>query len=336
MGFIQGERIGNYRVECELGTTGSGLLLQVQHLVVPRRAIIKIRTELATDQPLVVQTLREACILEAVAHPGVPLLYEAGCLQDHRPWFAFEASSGTTLDSRLASGPLPIEDVTELVRDIAEVLEHAHHRGVIHRGLRPRRVLVTAGGRYPLCIPDWSEAIVHDATTPARRVVSEASRSYVAPELLRDGPEGSLIDGRVDVFSLGVIAHRALTGRLPTAPGLGAEPYAPSHERRPGAPRALTALIDSMLAFQRLDRPSASEVCAVVDRLLATASRQLVPLASASKTSPVAPGSPEDPVVLARRQQWRRPRWTPELRYAETAEVSDEPVAEGGPDDFTE
>jgi serine/threonine protein kinase len=333
VGFISGARIGNYRIESELGLTGWGHLLQAQHLVLPRRAIIKIvQSAFATEPRLVVRTLREACILEAIAHPGVPVVYEAGLLEDRWPWFAFEANSGPTLDAVLVSGPLPVVEVAALVRDISDILEHAHHRGVIHRGLRPNRIVITAARRYPLCIPDWSEAIVHDATSHGRPEVSEASRSYVAPELLRHetGDARNRVDGRADVFALGVIAHRALTGGLPFARGLGAQPYAPSHERCTAAPRGLTALIDSMLAFERRDRPSASEVRADIDSLFATASELQLPEGATGKAPRAAPGlpapqlSPDELVTLAERQRFRRPRWTPEVRYVETTDVADD------------
>jgi eukaryotic-like serine/threonine-protein kinase len=324
-----GDRIGNYRIECELGPTGAWLLFQAQHLVLPRRAVIKvIQAGFASNQLLVVQTLREACILEAIAHPGVPIVYETGRLPDRRPWFAFEANSGPTLDALLASGPLSVIEVAALVRDLADILEHAHYRGVIHRGLRPNRVVITAARRYPLYIPDWSEAIVHDATGDVRYTVLEGSRSYVAPELLRHGvgAQGA-IDDRVDVFALGVIAHRALTGGLPVARGLGAEPFAPSHERRPDAPRALTALIDSMLAFDRLDRPGAADVRAGVEWLFATTSQLQGASAPARETrQPVVPVpmSPDELVAQSQRLRFRRPRWTPEVRYVETTEATGE------------
>src|SRR5215467_9551612 len=141
-GFRQDDRIGNYRVERELGPTGSGLLLLARHLVLPRRAIVKVvHSAFATLQPFVVQTLREACILEAIAHPGVPVVYESGVLPERsdpetgplgsvargrRPWFAFERICGPTLEELLAPGALAIIEVAGLIRDIAEILEHAH------------------------------------------------------------------------------------------------------------------------------------------------------------------------------------------------------------------
>jgi serine/threonine-protein kinase len=281
--------------------------------------------------------LREACILEAIAHPGIPIVYETGLLEDRRPWLAFEASHGPTLDDLLASGAFPLIEVAALLRDVAGVLEHTHHRGVIHRGLRPDRIVITPARRYPLCIPDWSEALVHDATIPVRQVVPEGSRSYVAPELLREragGPLG-LLDGGVDVFALGVIAHRALTGGLPIAPGLGAEPFLPSHERRPDAPRDLAAIIDSMLSFDPLGRPSASEVRSGVDWLFATDSLLHAPGAAtheASLTVAPVPPSSKDELVQLTQQRLPRPRWTPRTHAIEPAGFHDVPPAN---DEFT-
>src|SRR5689334_16276114 len=107
VGFQPDDRIGNYRVEAELGPTGSGLLIQAHHMVLPRRAILKVvHAAFAKVRPFVLQTLREACIIEAIAHPGVPVVYESGVLRDRRPWFAFELIAGKTLDELLASRAL--------------------------------------------------------------------------------------------------------------------------------------------------------------------------------------------------------------------------------------
>ena len=334
--FSSGDRIGNYRVEGELGPTGPGLLLQAQHVVLPRRALIKVvRAAFATVQPYLVQMVREAWVLEAVAHPGVPIVYESGLLLDRRPWVAFEASGGRTLDALLAFGAFPLIEVAALMRDLSDILEHAHHRGVIHRGLRPDRILIGASARYPVCIPDWSEALVDPAASLVRLVVPEGFRSYVAPELLRQcaGSSEEVIEGGVDVFALGVIAHRALTGSLPYAPGLGTEPYAPSLDRRPEAPPELAEIIDAMLAFDPLDRPSACEVRVHVERLLATVP-ELQARAAALHDVPIHPPAAEvppawsewseaaddEPVERPSQSRRRSARWTPDAPYFEAPE----------------
>lgn len=344
MEFSLDQRIGSYRVETELGPTGCGLLLQARHLVLPRRAIIKVvRPAFAEMQPFVLQMLREACILEAISHAGVPIIYESGVLPDRRPWFAFELIAGPTLEDLLAPGWLSVIEVAGLLRDLADILDHAHRRGVIHCGLRPDRIMSTRERRYPLCIPDWSEAITHDATYMPW-AASKGSHGYLAPELAQKdaGSSHERIDHRADMFALGVIAYRALTGGLPFSPGHGAAPCTPVRELRPDAPFELAAIIDSLLAHDRIDRPSASEVRADIDWLFEmlpelkprAASRReprlaIVrgpgeaagsPRAAARVPEAHASGPPAD-IVRLEQPRLRRPRWTPDLRHVETPHV---------------
>jgi eukaryotic-like serine/threonine-protein kinase len=317
------DRIGNYRVEIELGFTGSGVLLEARHLVLPRRAILKVvHAAFAAVKPFVVQTLREACILEAIAHPGVPVVYESGVLRDRRPWFAFELIElirGPTLEEQLAVGVLGAPEVAALLRDLVDILEHAHRRGVIHRGLRPERVVLTPDRRYPLCVPDWSEAIAHDANAQASHPLWDGARDYLAPELAQQLAHGTQehIDDRVDMFALGAIAYRALTGRLPFDPQSEPATYVPVQELRRDAPPELAVLIDSLLSFDRFDRPSATELRTDIDWLIATVpdlQRRTAP----DSESPQADGSQR---VVLLEPRLRRPRWTPEVGYRETTDV---------------
>jgi serine/threonine-protein kinase len=261
--------------------------------------------------------LREACILEAIAHPGVPVVYESGVLRDRRPWFAFEQIGGPTLEDALAPGVLPVIEVASLIRDLADIFEHAHRRGVIHRGLRPDRVVITVDRRYPLCIPDWSEAIAHDATATLPHATPVGSRSYVAPELAhQETGAQELVDDRVDVFALGAIAYRALTGQLPFDGTSEPAPYVPAQERRPDAPSELANLIDSLLAFDRYDRPSASEVRTDIDWLYATLPA-LQPRAAAEPRE----REPARKTTLPMEPRLRRSRWTPDVGFFETTDA---------------
>src|SRR5438874_12172545 len=110
MGFGPDFRIANYRVVRELGSTTTGQLYEAVHLVLPRRAVIKVM-HASRMQTFAVQLLREACLLEALTspagHPGIPQVYESGLLDDRRPWFAFERIEGVTLADRLINGSLP-------------------------------------------------------------------------------------------------------------------------------------------------------------------------------------------------------------------------------------
>ena len=256
-----GTRVGNYLIERELGGTATGTLYAATHVVLPRRALVKV----AALRALSVQMMREACILEALRHAGLPTVYESGMLGpemegasgrwrpgDKQPWFALEAVDGERFADALARGPMRPADVAALVRDVAGVLDHAHRRGVVHGGLRPERIVLTGRTRgFPVCVTEWSDARTYDAAMTIPHLPTPGSRTYLAPELVR----GDAIDDRADVYALGVVAYQALTGGLP-AP----DAYIPVRARCPRAPRELAAVIDQMLARDRFDRPSSAEV----------------------------------------------------------------------------
>jgi serine/threonine-protein kinase len=283
------ERIGNYRIDGVRSRDAAGVTYEARHLVLPRRAILKVREE-KDVQVAAVQLLREACILEALEHPGVVRVYESGLLADRRPWFAHERVDGATVVDLLSHGPLDPAEASALLRDIAEVLEHAHRRGVIHCGLRPDRIAVTGRTRgFPLCITDWSEARTHDTTAAPPPLTFP---DYAAPELVH----GDLIDDRADVFSLGIIGYQALTGKLPfdgAYVGTVNTEHVPTAVRAPDAPPELTGLVDQMLAWDRWDRPSSAEAFSDL----------------ASLAADLAPAPPRPANVV----RIRKPRWTPAL-----------------------
>ncbi|HEY0190202.1 MAG TPA: hypothetical protein VGC42_03720, partial [Kofleriaceae bacterium] len=211
-----------------------------------------------------------------------------------------------------------------LIRELADLLDHAHRRGVIHRGLRPDRIVMTPDRRFPLCIPDWSEAIAHDATSHLPAAPSETGQPYVAPEMLGAEPGVEQVDDRVDMFALGVIGHRALTGILP----LEADPdrdglYVRTAQRRPDAPVELYTILDSLLSFDRFDRPSASEVRSDVDWLLATISQvqRHAAVSNDFKRGNMGfdPRTPGERVQIDQ-PRLRRPRWTPHIQPLERLE----------------
>jgi len=277
------DRIGNYRIDCERSRSTTVVVYEGRHLVLPRRALLKVMEH--KDAIAAVQLLREACILEALEHPGVVRVYESGLLGDRRPWFAHERVDGATVADLLSLGPLDPPHASALLRDVVQVLEHAHRRGVIHCGLHAERIAITGRTRgFPLCVLDWSHARTHDTTAP---LPTKPFSDYAAPELVR----GDAIDDRADVFALGVIGHQALTGELPRAA------HARTGQKSPDAPLALSALIDQMLAHDRFNRPSSAEV--------------YIALAALAAELPGHAG--RGPVDL----RIRKPRWTPSLPVGE-------------------
>lgn len=280
------ERIGEYRIVTELARTAASTTYQAIHAVLPRRAVLKVMA--SATHHIAARALREAYYLETMDHPGVPRMYESALLPDRRPWFARELVEGPTIASLFTRRSVDAMDVLERVRDVAEVLAHAHGHGVVHAGLRPDRILLARRPRgFVLCIADWSDARAHDAQ-PTPFVGAPGAWYYAAPELVR----GDVVDDRADIFSLGVIAYKLLTGNLPFERGAlhtrdeGSQ-HVPTGDAAPDAPPELCAIIDQMLAFDRWDRPSSTEV-------FKDASWLFEALSSA-------------------RMRIRQPRWTPQV-----------------------
>lgn len=263
-----GFRVGDYAIEDELDVDDVVTLYAATHLVLPRKATVKVLHEAAAAQrTAAVQLLREACLLEALGHPAVPRVYECGVLGDERgdasrggahargiarrPWAAFERVEGTALATRLDAGTLPLVDLVVILRDVAVVLAHAHARGVVHCQLTARAITCTPRRGHPVCVGDW-----------------ECARTL-------DTQGSGTLDPRDDLHALGMIATLGLTGKLP-------DPAVPTIERCPAAPAALATLIDEILAPDPAARPSSEHVAGRL-RWLATT---LEPLADQPKWSP--------------------------------------------------
>ncbi|HET9625373.1 MAG TPA: hypothetical protein VFP84_28590 [Kofleriaceae bacterium] len=229
--FAVGARIGDYRVDGQVAIEEAAVVYLATHVVLPRQAHIKVTHP--GSQSAALQVLREACLLEALCHVGIPRVHECGVLADRRPWSAIELMTGETFTQLGDAGPVALGELVAMLRDVADILHHAHERGVVHRRLTATTIVRTARQRSGHAVADWSDARTLD--TGAEVVV----------------------DPRDDVHALGRIAFRGLTGNDFCHPRPGDPTSAAAHS--PSAPAELTALIDQMLA-EPVARPLAGEV----------------------------------------------------------------------------
>jgi serine/threonine protein kinase len=235
--LVAGTRVGEFVIEEIIGTRGTGHVYRATHLVLPRRATIHVLP--AADGPIrnvALDLLREACIVDAVDHPGMPRIFECGMLPDRRPWIASELIEGVTVANLLETRPVSMTEIIAIVRDVADILAESHRRGLVHCSVAPTSIVIPAQlRRFALCLVDWVAARVHDSTAPLPMVVGSR---YVAPEQA----SGTAVTDRSDVYSLGRIARDLVDAATAEVPPMFA------------------ALLDSMIADDPQARPSSAEV----------------------------------------------------------------------------
>ena len=248
-----GARISDYLIESELPARTTEVAYKATHRVLPRCArVVILHPTFVGARPVELQLMREACILEALHHAGVPRVYECGVLE-RRPWVAMEHIEGTTIEQAAAERPIALSEAMAVVRDAAAILAHAHRRGVVHRSITPKSIMRTPGRGFPICITDWSDASINADHDTSAQPAQSYTRFYRAPELAIDGRA----DARADIYSLGAVMFEAATLVLP-------EPV----QKFPGVPEPFHHLLASMLARFPDDRPSAEAVAAEAGRLV--------------------------------------------------------------------
>ncbi|GIE95180.1 hypothetical protein Ari01nite_26450 [Paractinoplanes rishiriensis] len=203
---------------------------------------------------------REAALLARVNHPGVPRVFDVGSA-DGRPYLVMEFVDGQPLAQRLTTGPLAEPELTRLAGDVAEALAAAHRAGVVHRDIKPANIIITGSGRARLI--DFGLAATRFGGTPDEAVIG--TFDYSAPE--QTGMLARPVDGRADLYALGVVLYQCATGELPfqaedVGQLLALHATAPAPDprvRRPDLSPALAALIGRLLAKDPDDRPRSAQ-----------------------------------------------------------------------------
>ncbi len=263
---------GRYRIVGKLGEGAMGAVYLGEHLRMGRRDAIKVlRGPLTEDAESVARFLRGARNVSRVRHPNVCTVYDFGDTEDGLQFLAMEYVEGESLRDLLErEGPLPPERAAHVAVQVAEALEAAHRAGIVHRDLKPANVMVARewDGSDQVKVVDFdiakgSQEGEEGEVTRLGFVVG--TPEYMSPEQLM----GERLDGRSDVYSLGILFFRMLAGVLPfrsTAPHelmverltqapLRLEEAAPGRPFPPG----LQAAVDRALERKASERqPSAS------------------------------------------------------------------------------
>ncbi|MGC1372554.1 MAG: serine/threonine-protein kinase [Candidatus Sulfotelmatobacter sp.] len=210
------ERFGRYEILAELGRGAMGIVYKARDPKINR--VVAVKTiSLAGQPPEEVKEYRERFFREAEAagrlsHPGIVTVFDVGEEPEtHAPYIVMEHVPGQTLDKLLLSREdhkLPAEQALQLALEVAEALDCAHGQGVVHRDIKPANILLTKDGRAKIADFGVAKLNLANATASGRVFGTPA---FMSPEQLNDEE----IDGRSDLFSLGVILYTALTGYKP-------------------------------------------------------------------------------------------------------------------------
>lgn len=264
---------GRFAIEREVGRGGMGMVFLARDLALDRLVAIKVLpAALASSPDARLRFLREARTSAGLAHPNIVPIYSVE-ERGHLVWFVMAYVPGETLADRIRrTGPLPPGDALRLVQEVAWALAYAHQHGVIHRDVKPANILIERGSGRAM-VTDFGIAVA--AGAPARAEGRAGTPPYMSPEQHLGDP----IDGRSDLFSLGVSAYLALTGQLPyadTGPRLLAAGstagVTPVTAFRRDIPAALAAAVHQCLSPDPGERPGSGEALA---EALAVSSRQL-------------------------------------------------------------
>jgi len=303
---MEGEVFSHYRVLAKLGAGGMGVVYKAEDTKLGRLVALKfLPDELARDRNAVVRLQREARAASALNHPNICTIHDA---DEHRgrTFIVMEYIEGQTLKQRIGGGPMAVNDVVEIGIQIADALDAAHRKGIIHRDVKPGNIFLNERGQAKILDFGLAKLAVEAnqpaPSTGAAEKVSDATFTYqgtaagtvpyMSPEQVCRGR----VDARSDLFSFGAVLYEMTTGTQafcgPTAAVvldaiLNSTPAPPS-QLIPDLPPALERIIAKALEKDVGKRyQSASELLSDLKRLQQERESKLLTGATSSGRSPV-------------------------------------------------
>lgn len=250
--------IGRYQVERELGHGAMGTVYLAYDPYVKRPVAIKLLTQKrALEEEALRRFQREAEIVANLGHPCIVMVYDYG-QYEKQPYIIMQYMAGGALVEKLTPRPLSLMELSPIIDRVAQALDTAHRHGIVHRDLKPGNILFDQVGKAYLA--DFGIAKIRDdlAQSDTGNVVL-GTPEYMSPEQVR-GQQG--LDGRSDVYALGIACFQALTKQLPfrgstpiaTAIAHIMEPIPSLHKHRPDLPLEIDKFIRKALAKQPAER----------------------------------------------------------------------------------
>jgi serine/threonine protein kinase len=318
------QTISHYRIVGKLGNGGMGVVYEAEDLTLGRKVALKfLPPRLSQDQNALDRFLLEARAASALNHPNICTIYavEKGVHEasEEQSFIAMELLEGQNLAQKLYSGPVPLDRLLDIAIQLADALDAAHAKGIIHRDVKPANIFVTQRGQVKvldfglakLTRPEMGmETIGATAESPAPAHLTSPGAtvgtiSYMSPEQAR----GEELDRRTDLFALGTVIYQMATGKLPFEGATSAVVFhailqsdpIPILQLNPTLPSKLQEIVEKLLEKDRdLRYQSAADLRGDLKRLKrdTESGRKSAP-ASGSQVSvdsaPIAPSSADAP-----------------------------------------
>jgi tRNA A-37 threonylcarbamoyl transferase component Bud32 len=300
LNLAPGSTFGPYKILEPLGRGGMASVFKAYEPALDRYVALKVLpAESVLDEASAERFRREAKVIARLEHPNITPIHGFGI--DERtnvPWMAMRLINGGTLSSRLTMRITPPR-VVGILRGVADALDYAHAKGVMHRDVKPANILLDEAGRVYLA--DFGIArLVEGATALTAAGLISGTPSYMAPEQAT----GVNVDHRVDVYALGVVAYEALAGRVPFA---GENPIdvlmkhvqAPVPDA-PDLPPAVMDVLRRAMAKKADDRwQSAGEFITALEAAVGAMPERAAPITDPALLAVTAPGA--GPTAVPRR-----------------------------------
>ena len=253
---------GRFEVERPAGAGAMGEVFRAKDL--EKGGPVALKVLRLGSEASVDRFAREAHVLEDLDHEAIVRYLAHGVTGDGRPYIAMAWLEGMDLARRLEDGPLGVADAVLLGRRAAEALAFAHARGIVHRDIKPANIFLRDGRVERTTVLDFGIARKSGLSTLTQADVLLGTPSYMAPEQARGGGN---VDARADVYALGSVLFKCLTGEVPFAGGdlvalLGRVVFEQPRRAsalRPDVPPVLDELVAAMLSKDPASRPASGE-----------------------------------------------------------------------------
>lgn len=204
-------KYGRYEIVREIGKGSMGVVFEAYDPDIDRSVALKVlRQDRVTSQAFVERFLKEAKAIGRLSHSNIVTVYDIG--QDHGTiYIAMEFLAGSPLNKVIEKKRFSIEEIINLGVQIAEILDRANQKGIVHRDIKPNNIIIMQDGQVK--ITDFGIAHIEDPSSPQLTQAGEilGTPAYMAPEQVMGGH----VDGRADIFSLGCILYELTTGKGP-------------------------------------------------------------------------------------------------------------------------